>query len=138
MAVCFSLQGNSAKNPKGFTPRVFKKPRGDPAGISLLGNDIQEWFQYEDETSDYIQSSEEVSQEQKGIGHILRNIYQHMIRFDERLANLEQAMVENKLTSPNHKMAQPAEMDQTPGDCAILIDLSYQTLAKYGGEFLKH
>jgi len=46
----------------------------------------------------------------------LRKIYQHMIRFDERLANVE-AMVENKLTSPNHKMAQPAEMAQTPVQC---------------------
>ena len=126
LAVCFSLQGNSAKKPKGY-----------PVGISLLGNDIQDGYQYEDEPSDYIQSSEEVSQEQKGVGHLLRKMYQHIYRVDERLANVEDklvsfsnhqlanfktvdarlAMVEKKLTSPNHKVAQHSEMAQTSGDC---------------------
>jgi len=66
-------------------------------------------FAVDDYESDYSDGRDKVSPEHKGVEDVLKNMYQHMLKFDQRLT-----MVENKLMSSNHKKAEQMKMALTP------------------------
>jgi len=72
-------------------------------------------FAVDDYESDYSDGRDKVSPEHKGVEDVLKNMYQHMLKFDQRLT-----MVENKLTSLKHGQAQQTKMPlipKTPVQC---------------------
>ena len=80
-------------------------------------------FAEDDHDFDYSDGSDEVSHEHNGVEDVLKNMYQHMVRFDQRLT-----MLENKLTSFKREKAQQMKMaltPKTPGECLILMYYLY-------------
>ena len=79
-------------------------------------------FAENDYDFDYSEGSHEVqvSHEHKGVEDVLKNMYQHMLRFNQKLTMVNQRLtrVENELTSLKHGQAQQTKMPlipKTPG-----------------------
>merc|ERR1711962_775490 len=113
---CFGLPANFAEDDYDFEKKNTRRHRkgrnfkGD--AITQLVADNADEYRDEDETSDYKDGGVEVSHEQKGVEDVLKNMFQHMIKFDKRLA-----MLENRFASLDHTVAQQALMLKTPVQC---------------------
>merc|ERR1711962_1495519 len=116
---CFGLPANFAEDDYDFEKKNTRRHRkgrnfkGD--AITQLVADNADEYRDEDETSDYPDGSNEVSHEQKGVEDVLKNMFQHMVKFDKRLA-----MLEHQFASFKHEEAQQvkrASMPKTPAQC---------------------
>jgi len=117
---CFGLPANFAEDDYDFEKKNTRKHRKGRNfkrdAVSQFGADDADEYRDEDETLDYPDDgSVEVSHEQKGVEDVLKNMFQHMIKFDKRLA-----MLENRFASLDHTVAQQAKqalMLKTPVQC---------------------